>query len=158
MPTLRHSAVVETGGLLLVMATIALRSPLSGHGAEHRTGRRATRAPGSRGLPRAQRSGSPRRLLGRLLLGVSGRRGSAVDPPAAVDPRISVISPDLVALEILRLWLLVDGASTEWRGRNQLLVRGAAIELVGDRAHELGVRVHELTDRVVSQDPKAKAS
>ena len=106
------------------------------------------RAQGS--TPRAQRNERPRRLLGRLHLGVDGRGGGRIDRRAAAG--VSVISPDLVALEILRLWLLVDGASVEWRGRNQLVVHGAPIELVGDRAHELGVRMHELTDRACLPD------
>jgi hypothetical protein len=57
---------------------------------------------------------------------------------------VTVRGPDAIELQILRLRLLVDGARTEWRGPHELLVRGVAVERVGDLAAELGVPLEEL--------------
>ncbi|MFC9297293.1 ABC transporter ATP-binding protein [Streptomyces sp. NPDC057011] len=57
---------------------------------------------------------------------------------------VRVRGPESGALHGLVSALAGYAADVQWAGSNELIVTGATVEQVGDLAHEMGVRLHEL--------------
>jgi ABC-2 type transport system ATP-binding protein len=63
---------------------------------------------------------------------------------------VRVRSPHPAGLALLRDRLAERSVAVEVAGEAELIVTGATVEQVGDLAHELGVRLHELSTREAS--------
>ncbi|GAA3093481.1 ABC transporter ATP-binding protein [Streptosporangium carneum] len=54
-------------------------------------------------------------------------------------------SPQIRGLDLLCSRLTAEAADVQWTGDGEILIRGASASRVGDLAHEIGLRLHELT-------------
>ncbi|MEV0198823.1 ABC transporter ATP-binding protein [Nonomuraea sp. NPDC050691] len=54
-------------------------------------------------------------------------------------------SPQVRGLDVLSSRLTAEGAEVQWTGDGEILIEGVSVSRVGDFAHEMGLRLHELT-------------